>query len=508
MRNVIFAAQLVRHGMVQAQEGVGEGHAGDAGGIVHLLAGKAVAVIRFFQIGEHHLDGVQGQAVGVVVGHGGHIRLNGVRQHVQARVGHDALWHAPGELRVDDGNIRREAVVGQRVFDVAVLFIGDDREACPLAACAGGGGNGHQLRLCAQLRELERALADIKEALAQAVKAGVGVLVEQPHTLGRVNGAAAADGNNHVRLEGAHGLYTAHDALHAGVAFHIGINLCMAVLLALAQVIQHLVHIAQLHHHGVCDDKRTGDVLHLLQILDGILFEIDFGRHFEPLHIDSPFRDALFVDEVDGGDVLTHGVLAVRAAAQRKGRSVGVVDVADGALRGRAVDDDAAHAHGDAIFIRNLHVARVNNGRVAKAAQLQHFIGVIKALLRALHLKIGQHGAELFLCQRVVVVRLIQRRNEDLRLFRHLQAGLLSDPVRAFAHQRCEHALVRVREHIFRKLRGLLFVEEIAVVGLHIGLEILCNGLVHNHRLLRGTNHAVVERFGHHQVCAGAVQVC
>ena len=70
------------------------------------------------------------------------------------------------------------------------LLIGDDGEAGDLGAGAGGGGDGHQFGLLAQLRELERALADVQEALAQAVEAGVRMLVEQPHALGRVDGAS------------------------------------------------------------------------------------------------------------------------------------------------------------------------------------------------------------------------------------------------------------------------------------------------------------------------------
>ena len=99
-------------------------------------------------------------------------------------------------------------------------------------------------------------------------------------------------------------------------------------------------------------------------------------------------------------------VLAVGAAAQRQGRRVGVIDVADGALGGRAVHDDAAHAHGHAVFIGDLHVAGVDDGGVAQAAQLQHLVGVIKALLLAVYNKVGQHRGKLFLRQRMVFVRL------------------------------------------------------------------------------------------------------
>ena len=137
------------------------------------------------------------------------------------------------------------------------------------------------------------------------------MLVEQPHALGRVDGRAAADGDDDVRLEGVHGLDAAHDALNGRVAFHVGVDLAVAVFLALAQVVQDFVHIAQLHHHRVGDDEGAGDALHLFQVLDGILLKIDAGRHLEPLHVHPPLGDALFVDVVHGIDVLGHAVLAI-----------------------------------------------------------------------------------------------------------------------------------------------------------------------------------------------------
>ena len=281
----------------------------------------------------------------------------------------------------------------------------------------------------------------------------------------------------------------------------------MAVFLALAQVVQDFVHIAQLHHHRVGDDEGAGDALHLFQVLDGILLKIDAGRHLEPLHVDPPLGDALFVDEVHRRDVLGHAVLAVGAAAQRQGRRVGIIDVADGALGGRAVHNDSAHAHGHAVFIGDLHVAGMNDGGVAQAAQLQHLVGVIKALLLAVYNKVGQHRGKLFLRQRMVFVRRGDGRDEDLRFFGHLQAGLLGDPVCRFAHQRAVNALAGVREHEFRQLFRFFLVEEVAVVGLHIVFERFGDLFVHDDGLLGSADHAVVEGLGHHQVGAGAVQV-
>ena len=177
----------------------------------------------------------------------------------------------------------------------------------------------------------------------------------------------------------------------------------MAVLLALAQVVQNLVHVAQLDHHRVGNDEGAADVFHLLQVLDGVVLKIDLGRHLEPLHIDPPLGDTLFVDQVDGGHVLADRVLAVAAAAQGQGRGVGVVDVADSALRRGAVHDDTAYLHAHAVLVGNLHIAGVDNRGVAQAAQLQHGVGELEALFLILADEVGQHGAELLLAQRMIV---------------------------------------------------------------------------------------------------------
>ena len=63
--------------------------------------------------------------------------------------------------------------------------------------------------LLPRLREVEGAFADIHKLQPHAVEAGVGMLIEQPHALGRVDGRAAAQGDDDVGLEGVHGLYAA-----------------------------------------------------------------------------------------------------------------------------------------------------------------------------------------------------------------------------------------------------------------------------------------------------------
>ena len=56
---------------------------------------------------------------------------------------------------------------------------------------------------------MKGALADIQELQLQSVKRSLGMLVEQPHALGRVDGGAAAQRDNHVRLKRTHFFHAA-----------------------------------------------------------------------------------------------------------------------------------------------------------------------------------------------------------------------------------------------------------------------------------------------------------
>ncbi len=166
VRDVVLAAELVGHRVVEPKERVGEGHTGDAGGVVHLLPGFLVGVailISARQVLEDHLDRLHGKAVGVVRGKDRNISLDRVGQHVQAGVAGRALGQGHDELRVDDRDIRGELVVGQRVLDIPVLLVGDDREGGDLTAGTRGGRDTDHLGLVAQVREVIGSLADVEE---------------------------------------------------------------------------------------------------------------------------------------------------------------------------------------------------------------------------------------------------------------------------------------------------------------------------------------------------------
>ena len=145
---------------------------------------------------------------------------------------------------------------------------------------------------------------------------------------------------------------------------------------------------------------------------------------------------------------------------------------------------------------------------MAKAAQLEHLVGVVEALLFAVNDEVSQYRAQLLFCHGMAAVGTIHGNNQNLGFLRHIQAGLLSNPVCAAADNRCENTLVGVGEHISGELIGFLFVQEVAAVVLHEFLEVLRQLLLYDNSLLRSADHAVVEGFGHHEVGACAMQVC
>ena len=206
MGQMVESTQFVRHGVADAQEGVGEGHTGHGGGIRHLLPGFGIpgaVVIGLRQILKDHLKAPQGKAVGVVRCHHGGVGFQGVGHCVDAGGGGQTPGGVHHHVCIHDGHVGHQLIVGQRILDTALL-IGDDSKGCHLRAGTGGGGHGHEVGLFAHLGEGIDSLADVHEPHGHIHEVGLGMLVHDPHDLGRVHGGAAADGDDHVGLEGGH----------------------------------------------------------------------------------------------------------------------------------------------------------------------------------------------------------------------------------------------------------------------------------------------------------------
>ena len=116
------------------------------------------------------------------------------------------------------------------------------------------------------------------------------------------------------------------------------------------------------------------------------LLEIDLFRCAEPKHIFSPLCDGLDIDEVQCAYVVGNGISAVGAAAQGQGRKEReVINVADAALSGWCVDQDAACLHAVRMGCHFLLLGRVDieGSRVAETAVADELVCLVEGLLEA-----------------------------------------------------------------------------------------------------------------------------
>ena len=238
-----------------------------------------------FEVLEHELNGLQSEAVCKVVRQYGNVRFYGMGQYVQTGIGGYACRYGHGKRRIDNRNGRGQRVVGNRIFFVAVA---DDGKRSHFGACARCGRDADEFGFPAQFGEAERAFTDVHEFLHQVFKIDLRLLVEEPHGFGRVHRRAAAQRNNGVGLEAAHQIRAFIDGLDARIGFDIGKQLDGHFVFALVELVGDFIDKAQINHRTVCHDHDFFAVFHVLQILDGIAFKIDFGGHFEPLHVVSP----------------------------------------------------------------------------------------------------------------------------------------------------------------------------------------------------------------------------
>ena len=238
-----------------------------------------------FKVLEHEFDGLQGEAVGKVVGKYGNACFYGVGQYVQTGVGGYACRNGHGKRRIDNRNGRCQRVVGNRIFFVSVA---DDGKRSHFGACTRRGRNADKFGFAAQFREAEGAFADIHEFLHQVFKIDLRLLIEEPHGFGRVHWRTTAQRDDGIGLEAAHQIRAFIDGLDARISFDIGKQLNGHFVFALMQLVGDFIDKAQIDHRTVGHNHDFFAVFHILQILDGIAFKIDFGGHFEPLHVVSP----------------------------------------------------------------------------------------------------------------------------------------------------------------------------------------------------------------------------
>ena len=157
--------------MAEAKTGLGKRDARHGGGDVHPKPHLLLPGIGGRQRRKGHPEALPGIEVGEHPGIGCRVGLHRMGQHIEARIGNEALGKLRQQVAVQNGRRGQQLFIHQRMLGPAM---GQDGEIRDLRAGAGGGGNRRQRK-------------------APLGKIG--------HGLGTVHGAAAAQGDEQIRLK-------------------------------------------------------------------------------------------------------------------------------------------------------------------------------------------------------------------------------------------------------------------------------------------------------------------
>ena len=132
-------------------------------------------------------------------------------QGIHTGIGNLLRRKGRNQIRVHNGDIRRDFKVSQRIFN-SLGVIGDNGESSYLCGSTGCCGDCTEESFCTELREVE--------GNNQFLKGGIRMLVECPHGLGRINRGAASDCDDPVRSEFLHGCCAFHNGFNGRIRFH------------------------------------------------------------------------------------------------------------------------------------------------------------------------------------------------------------------------------------------------------------------------------------------------
>ena len=500
MRYMELCSQLVGHGVADSQKGVGECHACDGRGVVHLLPGLLVitVAIGLRQVLEDHACSLEAQSVGVVGGHAGGKGLQGMGQDIQTAACRQALGLAHGQFTVDDGHARGEGIVGDGPLHTG-FFIGDDGKRSDLAAGSAGGGDADKLCLLSHVGEGVDAFLDIHEPEGEAFELHLRMLIEQPHDLCCIHRGSSAQADEHIGLEGVDELHPLGDRCQGRVGFDLveGLGLDAQAVQGIGDFLDHPAG----EEEGVGDDESALLALQFAQCNgQRAVLEVDFGRQFEPEHVFSPCSFGLDVQQVLGPYVLADGVVAPAAAAQGQGRfKAEVVDIADCTLAGGHVHQDSAGLYGlaEGFHFFGLCLVDVQDAGMAEASQgdqLGRLVGSVTEVVTSVH---GQNRAEFFVGERFGLLDRFDLSDKDLCGCRYRKTCKFSDFCGTLSdYGRIDGLTFGVDDHLAKQV-GLLGAKKISTAVSELFLHCIIDVLMADHSLLGSADNPVVEGLGH-----------
>ena len=323
------------------------------------------------------------------------------------------------------------------------------------------------------------------------------MLVQDPHDLCCVHCGAAADGNDHIGLEGSHLGGTGTGAGQSG----IGLD-GMEGVVDDAQLIQLLLDgtgVAVLVQEGIGDDECLLVLLQLVQSHgQAALLEVDLFRCAEPQHVFSPLSHGLDVQQVLDAHVLGNGVAAPGAAAQSQGGGhLEVVQVADAAVGGGSVDDDTAGLHAVCESVQlgtGGDGVNVQGSGVADAAVTDQGVCLVQSILEGGSAVHSQNRGQLLVSELLADVGGLDLADEDLGGLGDLHASQSGDGVGGLADDLGVQSAVD--DDGLTDLLALILVQDVAATGQELGTDSLVDVVHDDDALLGSADHAVVEGLG------------
>ena len=366
VRNMELGAQFVRHRVTHAEEGVSERDTGDSRGTVYALTGNRVLgtfVIGSRQVLFQQFQRLQRLAVRELRSQYGNVSFQGVSHRIQTTERTQRFRHIHHQVGIDNGHIRGQRVVCQRVF-LTGRVIGHHGERRNFRTGTGSGSDRHHLGFDAHFRELVDTFTDIHKAQRQFFEVGFRMFVHDPHDFRRIHRGTAAQGDDHVWFKGVRqvGTFTYDGQRRVSFNFEEDFRLNTRSF----QYGSDLIGIAVVEQEAVSHDQRAFVTIgnHFIQCdWQGATTEVDRFRKFVPQHVFSSLSNGFLVDQVFRTNVFRDGVTTPGTTTQSQGRrEFEVVQVTDTTLRSRGVDQDTRGFH---------HLAEVSH-----ASRLVVLVGV------------------------------------------------------------------------------------------------------------------------------------
>ena len=138
-------------------------------------------------------------------------------------------------------------------------------------------------------------------------------------------------------------------------------------------------------------------------------------------------RDALYVHQVHGSDIVSGGVLSSRATAESEGRMQGIVDSSESPLGGWGIDDDPPGVHQGRELFDFAFIVRKDADSVAESAVVIQIEAQLDGVVKPIDDVESQNGRQDLGGEWVYIPDSGDGGDEESCIGRHRNAGLVCD---------------------------------------------------------------------------------